>query len=96
MFTRLLFPLIIVAAQPAARPVDKGWELRIELALPNEPVLAGEEAAFVVVKATMKNLTDRERGFVAPPRSIHRHVLEANLVQPDGKPPGAVVRLRCS
>ncbi len=72
---------------------DKGWELKVELARPGEPVLVGEYGEDIPVTVTLKNTTGKERGYVSPPRSVHKHVLDANITQPDGKVMGQMCRL---
>jgi hypothetical protein len=80
-----LVALALCATQPAQPPVDRGWELRIESARLAEPVFVGEYCDQIRVVVTLKNVDDKERGYVPFPRNIERAVLEANIKQPDGQ-----------
>ena len=84
---------LLLACSLGAPPVeDKGWELKIERANPAEPVFAGEYTDGITLAVTLKNTTDKERGYVPAPRSIRGHVLDANVLDPRGAVMGQMCR----
>ena len=89
---RTVIGLLLACSLGAPQVEDKGWELKIERANPAEPVFAGEYADGITVTVTLKNTTDKERGYVPVPRAIARHVLDANIVDPKGEGMGQLCR----
>jgi hypothetical protein len=77
-------PAAPAAPELPAALIDAGWELRIELARPAEPVFVGESPGVVRVTVSLKNVADKERGHVPAARAIEGLVLDANITDPKG------------
>jgi hypothetical protein len=85
--------LLATALACAAPPVeDKGWELKIARANSAEPLLVGESVEGIHLTVTLKNTTNKERGYLPTARALRAHVLQVHIDNPKNKPIGKLGR----